>query len=167
MQRLITGFHQDEAGDWVAELDCFHNQHTRHKPPFFNRPWVETQAGRQSMLGTQLDCVRCDALEFPDGVVEYKRTPVFTQDSIPAGLLKDHNTKAGVWGLILVEEGALLYTVLEPAERSMLIQAGERGVVVPLMKHKVQAQGNVRFCVAFHRREASQAPAEPVQFQPL
>lgn len=165
MQRLITGFHRDEAGDWVAELDCCHNQHTRHKPPFFNRPWVETAEGRQGMLGTPLDCVRCDALEFPEGLHEYKRTPVFTQDTIPAGLLKDHNTKAGVWGRILVEEGVLRYTVHEPEERNFLLQTGEHGVVVPLMKHKVQALGAVRFCVAFHRREQSPAPQEPVQFQ--
>lgn len=48
MLRNITGFHQDEAGDWVAELNCHHGQHVRNKPPFFNRPWVETVKGRDS-----------------------------------------------------------------------------------------------------------------------
>jgi len=60
MQRPITGFHQDEHGDWVAELSCGHGQHVRHKPPFTLRPWVVTAAGRDSRLGTELDCVRCD-----------------------------------------------------------------------------------------------------------
>lgn len=63
MQRSIIGFHQDEANDWVAELDCGHGQHVRHKPPFFNRPWVVTAAGRRAKLGMQLDCVRCDRQE--------------------------------------------------------------------------------------------------------
>jgi tellurite methyltransferase len=60
MKRPITGYHRDEQGDWVAELSCGHGQHVRHKPPFTLRPWVETAAGRDSMLGTELDCVRCD-----------------------------------------------------------------------------------------------------------
>lgn len=67
MERKITGYHLDENGDWVAELDCGHGQHLRHKPPFFNRPWVETPEGREGMLGTVLNCVLCDALELPLG----------------------------------------------------------------------------------------------------
>ena len=38
----------------------------------------------------------------PAEVVPYKRTPVFEQHSVPAGLLKRHSTKAGVWGKIVV-----------------------------------------------------------------
>lgn len=65
MKQPITGYHQDELGDWVAELACGHGQHVRHKPPFFNRPWVMTAAGRASRLGLQLNCVRCDRGEPP------------------------------------------------------------------------------------------------------
>ena len=39
MQRKITGFHLDEEGHWVAELECGHNQHVRHDPPYVERPW--------------------------------------------------------------------------------------------------------------------------------
>ncbi len=39
MNHRIVGFHQDEHQDWVAELDCGHNQHVRHDPPFQTRPW--------------------------------------------------------------------------------------------------------------------------------
>ncbi|GAA3925269.1 DUF3565 domain-containing protein [Litoribacillus peritrichatus] len=63
MQQPIIGYHQDEQGDWVAELACFHGQHVRHQPPFINRPWVVNEAGRQSMLGHRLNCVRCDRRE--------------------------------------------------------------------------------------------------------
>ena len=61
MQRPITGFHRDEHGDWVAQLDCGHDQHVRHRPPWINRPWVETAEGRASTLGRLLECVKCDA----------------------------------------------------------------------------------------------------------
>lgn len=152
MERSIVGFHQDEQGDWVAELDCYHGQHTRHNPPFFNRPWTQSEEGRASMLGTKLDCLRCDQLEFPEGLQEYKRTPLFTETTIPAGLLRDHSTKAGVWGLICVDAGTLVYTVQYPEERSYVLHAGSRGVVVPEMKHHVRAEGAVTFSVAFHKR---------------
>ena len=52
MDRRITGFHQDEHGDWVAELECGHQQHMRHQPPWQLRPWVMTAAGRASFIGT-------------------------------------------------------------------------------------------------------------------
>ncbi len=60
MQRKITGFHLDEEGHWVAELECGHNQHVRHDPPYVERPWVITEHGRRSRLGQELNCVRCD-----------------------------------------------------------------------------------------------------------
>ena len=65
MQRSIIGFHQDERGDWVADLACGHAQHVRHKPPFIERPWVMTEAGRRGHLGTALACSLCRA---PDPV---------------------------------------------------------------------------------------------------
>ena len=60
MNRKIAGFHQDEASDWVADLECGHTQHVRHQPPFQMRPWVITPAGRRTRLGVELDCKKCD-----------------------------------------------------------------------------------------------------------
>lgn len=61
MERRIIGYHMDEAGDWVAELECGHEQHVRHDPPWQNRPWVMTEAGRAKFLGSDLNCRLCDA----------------------------------------------------------------------------------------------------------
>ena len=88
MQRAITGFHQDELADWVAELACGHGQHVRHKPPFWVREWVLTAEGRAEKLGVELGCVLCDRFEPPAGAMAYKRTPDFDQGSIPAALRK-------------------------------------------------------------------------------
>lgn len=66
MDRRIVGFHQDEEEHWVAELECGHNQHVRHTPPWMNRPWVLTEEGRNGMLGFVLDCRKCEAGTPPD-----------------------------------------------------------------------------------------------------
>jgi hypothetical protein len=66
MQRPITGYHQDEQRDWVAQLACGHNQHVRHHPPWTERPWVLTPQGRQSMIGHRLDCKKCESGLPPD-----------------------------------------------------------------------------------------------------
>ena len=57
--RAIRSFHRDGEGHWVARLECGHNQHTRHDPPWINRPWVEHSLGRVTMLGSELACRKC------------------------------------------------------------------------------------------------------------
>lgn len=66
MRRAITGYHRDEGGHWVAELECGHNQHVRHNPPWVSRPWVMTEEGREKLLGTELECLKCDRGEAAD-----------------------------------------------------------------------------------------------------
>jgi len=61
VDRRIAGYHQDEEGHWVAELECGHNQHVRHNPPWVNRPWVITRQGREAALGKVLNCKLCDS----------------------------------------------------------------------------------------------------------
>jgi hypothetical protein len=59
MKRRIIGFHKDEAGDWIADLECGHSQHIRHQSPWTLRPWVLTEEGRNAFLGHELLCVKC------------------------------------------------------------------------------------------------------------
>ncbi len=61
MQRKIVGYHLDEEGHWGGELECGHNQHVRHDPPWINRPWTQTVEGRAGALGKELNCKKCDA----------------------------------------------------------------------------------------------------------
>lgn len=69
MECSITGFHRDEENHWVAELECGHNQHARHDPPWTNRPWVVTQEGRAAAIGRTLNCRKCDVGAPPDRAV--------------------------------------------------------------------------------------------------
>lgn len=156
MQRKIIGYHLDEENDWVAELDCYHGQHVRHKPPFINRPWVLTEAGRNSKLGEVLHCVRCDQLELPDNLNAYKKTPEFTEASIPKGFERNHSTKNGTWGVINVLEGTLIYKITDSIQMEMEIQQNEQGIIPPCMLHNVTPNGKVKFYVEFYINKSIQ-----------
>ena len=146
----ITGFHQDEAGDWVAELACGHAQHVRHRPPWQNRPWVASAAGREAKLGTPIECPLCEMPAPPEAAREYRRTTSFTEATVPSGLLRDHRTKPGVWARIVVEAGALEYT-LEAPRRTFLLTPERAGIAPPDEPHHVKIVGPVRFHVEFLR----------------
>ena len=150
MQRTITSFAVDELGEPVAQLDCGHPQHVRHQPPFQLRPWVTTAAGRASMLGTNLDCLRCERMEWPVDFVAYKKTPTFTAQSVPAGLRRDHATKRGVWARIVVLEGELRYRI-PSLDFDEVLSPHKGGVVLPEVLHSVEPLGEVGFYVEFYR----------------
>ena len=97
METTFAGFHQDAAGDWVADLACGHTQHVRHRPPWELRPWVTSPEGRAAKLGQPLDCALCEAVALPLDAREYKRTDTFTEETLPAGLRASHRTKPGTW----------------------------------------------------------------------
>jgi hypothetical protein len=59
--RRIVGFHQDDRFDWVADLECGHQQHVRHNPPWTSRHWVTTPQGRKDHIGSELPCSLCAA----------------------------------------------------------------------------------------------------------
>lgn len=83
-------------------------------------------------------------------LVAFKRTPTFTERTIPAGLLKDHQTKAGVWGVIHVEVGELRY-VIPSLNEDHILTPDQTGIVTPEVLHHVAPIGEVRFYVEFWR----------------
>ena len=58
--RKIVDFHLDEAGEWVAELECGHEEHVRHNPPWTIRPWITTPQDRLEHLEQHLECMSCN-----------------------------------------------------------------------------------------------------------
>lgn len=131
-------------------LACGHRQHVRHKPPFVNRPWAASAAGRNAKIGEPLDCVRCDRLEWPDGFDAYKKTRIFSETTVPTGLRRDHATKSGVWAKIVVLDGRLLYTV-DALQIEMELSESTAGIIAPEVEHRVEPVGSVRFFVEFYK----------------
>lgn len=85
----------------------------------------------------------------PEHVQQYSASPVFTEETVPRGLLKDHNTKSGVWGLICVNEGELEY-IIEDKETHIL-NPENKGVVEPEIKHHIKPLGPVSFTIEFYK----------------
>lgn len=151
MEQSIESFHRDGESHWVAKLECGHSQHVRHDPPWHERPWVTTEAGRREHVGQKLDCLKCAMPTFPAGLTCYKRTPDFTAATIPKGLLKQHRTKAGTWAKIVIAEGVLLYVIETDPEQSFVLAPDFPGTVPPDTPHHIAPNGPVRFHVEFHR----------------
>jgi tellurite resistance-related uncharacterized protein len=87
--------------------------------------------------------------ELPAGLAAVRRTPVFDETTIPPGLGRNHRTAAGVWGVIHVLEGRLLYRTVEPASQQTL-DPQHCAVIRPGQLHEVEPLGAVRFFVEFH-----------------
>jgi tellurite resistance-related uncharacterized protein len=85
----------------------------------------------------------------PSGLVAYRRTPVFTEATLPRGLRHRHQTKAGAWAVITVVEGRLRFRRLNPPSETVLDPAAP-GVVAPEEPHEVEPLGPVRFFVEFY-----------------
>jgi tellurite resistance-related uncharacterized protein len=91
--------------------------------------------------------------ELPPNLQKYSETPVYTQDTVPAGLLKDHNTKSGVWGRITVLQGRLMYLIADhPAQP---VDTQHPRIIRPEEKHCVAFPEEVTFKVEFFRLAAS------------
>jgi tellurite resistance-related uncharacterized protein len=89
----------------------------------------------------------------PENAREARRSSSFTQDTVPAGLLRNHGTKPGVWALIVLESGQLDYTFESPL-RTFLLTPDRPGVIPPEVPHHVTIVGPVRFHVSFMAPQA-------------
>ena len=84
--------------------------------------------------------------------VPYRSTPEFDAESLPQGLRRDHNTKAGVWGVIRVLEGSVRY-VVDGEDNVQTLTPQRPGLVKPEQLHHVEPLGPMRMRVDFYDHE--------------
>jgi tellurite resistance-related uncharacterized protein len=97
--------------------------------------------------------------ELPKDVVRYSQVPktgsFFTATTIPKGLLRDHTTKAGTWGVIRVSSGKLEYSMFqEPSLPGVVVECSPDmpGIIEPQVKHHVKPlSDDLKFVVEFYR----------------
>ena len=81
----------------------------------------------------------------------YRCTSVFDENTLPAGLRREHRTKSGVWGIIRVLDGHLRYEVFDPASE-VILEPGRPGLILPDQPHRVEPLGPMRMQVEFYDR---------------
>lgn len=81
-----------------------------------------------------------------------RTTPVYDNESIPAGLLRAHRVADGVWGRLVVSSGELGFVFEDDPDTVRSIAAGGSQVIPPGRLHHVELRGDVSFVVEFHRR---------------
>ena len=94
---------------------------------------------------------------WPDDLEKYSETSVFSDESVPAKLTREHNTKKGVWGKLVLLEGALDYVVPGAPEKSRRLSEGETAIIEPQEIHYVTPHKGAAFRVEFYRRRASKS----------
>ena len=137
MLRPITGFHQDDVGEWVAELSCLHHQHVRHQPPFFDRAWVLDAAGRDQHVGSELDCPLCDRAELPAGLRRARTAGPFDRETLPPGLRRNHTVADRTWGVLRVLHGDVEFDLETDPPRHVILRAGSQQPIPPGVPHKL------------------------------
>ena len=150
MERAITAYHQDEVPEWVAELECGHNQHVRHRPPFQLRPWITEETGRTAKLGMPLECPLCDRAEMPEGL-SLRSFKSWSGPSRPCRRVCYASTgwDTGTWGRIVVHTGQLRFIMSTEPPIDAVLGPGSSQAIPPQIEHEVQLLGPVRFTIDF------------------
>lgn len=88
----------------------------------------------------------------PPGLMLQRTTDVFTDTTVPAGLLRAHRVAQGVWGRLVVLEGRLrfVWEIAESGDPLDLVD-GDSVVIPPDTPHRVEPGAGCRFVVEFHR----------------
>lgn len=89
--------------------------------------------------------------EIPNTTTLSRTSPVFTEETVPKGLLKDHNLKAGTWGSLIVEQGQVAFYLAGMTAPEAEINAGERWTILPEEKHFIRVHGEARFYIEFYK----------------
>lgn len=83
------------------------------------------------------------------GDVAVYRTVRFTDETVPMGLLAQHQTKEGVWARVEVQRGALWYRIRGGVGGVFRLEPGKHGVIRPQELHEVGPIGQVAFSLSF------------------
>lgn len=154
-ERRAVSFSQDSEQHWVANLECGHTLHVRHRPPFETRSWVLSEDGRTAKIGAPFECLFCNMPALPPDVEIYQQTRNFDANSVPAALLAEHRLRPGTWGRLVVLDGRLKYQILGAETRTWVLRPGVDGWIAPEQPHRVALCGPVRFRVEFLKRPST------------
>ncbi len=89
--------------------------------------------------------------QLPEHAEKYAESPEFTTKTVPDSLTTSHDTKPGVWGKLIVIEGALDFIIEGPPEQTIRLEANAHTVIEPQQVHRVRLDRYTRFLIEFYR----------------
>lgn len=88
--------------------------------------------------------------ELPEGAVKVGSTPSMTGETAAPGILKNHLTPKGKYGLLVIEAGALKFVWEDDVANVLDADPEHSIVIVPERFHHVVITGKVAFRVEFY-----------------
>jgi tellurite resistance-related uncharacterized protein len=88
----------------------------------------------------------------PEDVHLARTSPLWTESTVPAGLLSAHRIAEGVWGRLVVSAGKLTLIFEDTPDETHVLATGDSAVIPPARPHHVVLDGPVEFSIEFHRR---------------
>jgi len=88
-------------------------------------------------------------ITLPDHVQKYAESPIFTEETVPQKLTSIHDTKAGVWGRLIVIEGQLDFIIPGPPQITRPLDVNTAAIIEPQRPHFVSLKGPVKFKIEF------------------
>lgn len=89
-------------------------------------------------------------MNWPSTLVPYHRSPEFDETSVPENLLQEHTTKDGVWAMVRVLEGNMVFVDIGTGEETP-VEPKKPAFIEPGQTHHIKVDGPVRFYVEFFR----------------
>ena len=87
----------------------------------------------------------------PESINELKKTRMFSKDSAPEQLQKDHKTASGIWGLITIVSGSLEYVIV--GDSTYTLSPEIPGVIEPEQVHYLRLEEPVEFYLTFYKND--------------
>jgi tellurite resistance-related uncharacterized protein len=97
--------------------------------------------------------MRENSTELPEGLVLTRTTPVFDNDTVPAGLLRAHRLANDVWGRLVVMSGVLGFVFDDDLGEAVTLTAGCTVTIPPERPHHVDLRGYSTFTIEFWKRD--------------
>lgn len=87
--------------------------------------------------------------QIPEKLSPYKKTKIFTSDTVPKALQKDHQIIKDSWAKLMVIEGELILKFQNQTE-GFLITANSPGIIEPEIPHHIEVSNEVSFYIEFY-----------------
>lgn len=89
--------------------------------------------------------------DLPADLVLQRTTADFDPSTVPSALLRAHHIAPGVWGVLEVVAGRLVFVWESRPDEPLELAAGDSVVIEPEVLHHVEPGPDARFHVSFHR----------------